>query len=61
MIVTIDGIKMDTKKVNIIQKWEALFLVKDVQAFLGFANFYCQFIPNFLKKIKPLNKLTKGT
>ena len=35
--------------------------VKDVQTFLGFANFYHRFIPNFLKKVKPLNELTKGT
>ena len=35
--------------------------MKDVQVFLGFANFYRQFIPGFSKKVKPLNKLTKGT
>ena len=52
---------MDTKKVEAIQKWEVLLSVKDVQAFLGFANFHCQFIPEFLKKVKSLNKLTKGT
>ena len=32
-----------------------------MQAFLGFANFYCRFIPKFAKKVKPLNELTKGT
>ena len=35
--------------------------VIDVQAFLGFANFYCCFILGFSKKVKPLNELTKGT
>ena len=35
--------------------------MKNVQAFLGFANFYCRFTPDFSKKVKPLNKLTKGT
>ena len=35
--------------------------MKDVQAFLGFANFYRRFIPNFSKKVKPINELTKGT
>ena len=35
--------------------------MKEVQAFLGFANFYQQFISNFARKVKPLNKLTKGT
>ena len=40
MIVTTDGIEMDTKKVEAIQKWEAPSTMKDVQAFVGFANFY---------------------
>ena len=61
MIVTTNGIEMDTKKIEAIQKWEALLSVKNVQAFLGFANFHCCFIPGFSKKVKPLNKLTKGT
>ena len=40
MIVTTNGIEMDTKKVKAVQKWEAPSTVKKVQAFLGFANFY---------------------
>ena len=47
MIVTTDGIEIDTKKIDAIQKWETPSTVKDVQAFLGFANFYCCFIPDF--------------
>ena len=61
MIVTTSELEIDTKKVEAIQKREAPLSVKDVQAFLGFANFYRQFIPDFLKKVKPLNELTKGT
>ena len=61
MIVTTNGIKLDTKKVEAIQKWEAPSSVKDVQAFLGFLNFYRRFIPSFLVKVKLLNELTKGT
>ena len=40
MIVTTNGIEIDTEKVKAIQKWEVLLTVKDVQAFLDFANFY---------------------
>ena len=40
MIVTTEGIEIDTKKIEAIQKWEAPSTVKDVQVFLGFANFY---------------------
>ena len=32
---------------------------KQVQAFLGFANYYCQFIKNYSAKVKPLTELTK--
>ena len=40
MIMTTNGIEMDTEKVEAIQNWEAPLSVKKVQAFLGFANFY---------------------
>jgi len=33
--------------------------VKDVQAFLGLANFYCRFIQDFSKIATPLNNLTR--
>ena len=61
MIVTTNGIEIDAKKVEAIQKWEPPLLVKDVQVFLGFANFYRRFIPDFSKKVKLLNELTKRT
>ena len=35
---------MSDNKVKIIQDWPELKKVKDIQSFLGFANFYCQFI-----------------
>jgi len=34
-----------------------LMKVKDVESFLGFANFYRRFIQNFSHTTKPLNKL----
>ena len=61
MIVTTNGIKIDPEKTEAVKKWEAPSSVKEVQVFLGFANFYCRFIPGFSKKVKPLNKLTKKT
>ena len=33
--------------------------VKDVESFLGFANFYRRFIQNFSRMAKPLNKLKR--
>jgi hypothetical protein len=40
LIVTTDGIKMDPQKVEAIVGWLATKNIKDVRAFVGFANFY---------------------
>ena len=42
-----EGISMDPAKVEAVRKWEAPTNVRDVRAFLGFANFYQSFIRNF--------------
>ena len=38
---------MSDDKVKIIQDWLEPKKVKNIQSFLGFANFYCQFIFNY--------------
>jgi hypothetical protein len=52
---------MSEKKVATIQHWTAPKKVKDVQSFLGFANFYRRFIEGFSKVCRPLTELTKNT
>ena len=54
-----EGISVDPKKVEAIQSWEAPQSVKDVRSFLGFANFYRTFIPDFAALATPLTELTK--
>jgi hypothetical protein len=39
-----EGIKMDPEKITTIQDWEAPGNLKDVCAFLGFANFCRYFV-----------------
>ena len=39
-IISEHGIKMNPKKVKAVLEWETPKNVKDVQCFLGFANFY---------------------
>ena len=39
-ILAPSGLTMDDNKVKVIQDWPELWKVKDVQSFLGFANFY---------------------
>ncbi|KAK1916938.1 hypothetical protein P3342_004494 [Pyrenophora teres f. teres] len=60
LIITADGIKMDPEKVSAIQDWKLPQSLKDVQAFLGFANFYRRFIRGFSDIAKPLTHLTRG-
>jgi hypothetical protein len=49
---------MDKSKVETIQCWATPSLVKDVQRFLGFANFYRWFIKGYSKITTPLTTLT---
>src|SRR5467141_1272001 len=57
-MVTPTGISMDTAKTNAISVWPTLTNLKAVQAFLGFANFYCRFIVGFSDNVIPLIRLT---
>jgi hypothetical protein len=54
-----DRIKMDPEKVWTITTWAMPTCIIDIQAFIGFANFYQQFIKDFLKIIALLVNLTK--
>ena len=50
---------MDPAKVKTVLEWETPRLLRDVQCFLGFANFYRKFIKDYSKIILPLTQLTK--
>ena len=58
-IITTDGIQMDDEKVKAIREWPEPKNLKEVQAFLGFANFYRRFIQGYSKICTPLTKMTK--
>lgn len=53
------GVRMDPEKVKAILEWETPRSVKGIRSFLGFANFYRQFIRNFSEIAAPLTNLTK--
>jgi len=57
-ILSLSGLTMSDNKIKIIQDWPEPKKVKDIQSFLGFANFYHQFIFNYLDIIIPLTCLT---
>ena len=57
-ILSSSGLIIFNDKVKIIQDWPEPKKVKDIQFFLSFTNFYCQFIFNYLDIIIPLTCLT---
>jgi hypothetical protein len=42
-----EGIKMDPERIHAMHDWEAPSNLKDIRAFLGFANFYYRFLHNY--------------
>ena len=58
-IVTTEGVRMDPGKVQTILEWPRPTKVKEVQAFMGFVNFYRKFIKGFSGITKPITTLTK--
>ena len=58
-IITTDGIQIDKEKVKAIKEWPKPKNLKEVQAFLGFANFYQRFIQGYSQICTPLTKMTK--
>lgn len=59
LIIITKGVKMDPAKIDTITNWPSLINVKDVQSFLGFANFYRHFIYGYSKLATPLTCLTR--
>ena len=56
-IVSNRGLVMDPEKVKAITEWGPYKNLHDARAFLGFANFYHQFIARYLKITRPLTAM----
>ena len=57
--LSLSSLTMSDDKVKIIQDWLEPKKVKNIQSFLGFTNFYCWFIFNYLDIVIPLTHLTQ--
>ena len=58
-IVSKNGIKADPEKTNKVKHWPLPRNKKEVQQFLGFANYYWRFIKSFAEIAKALHKVTE--
>ena len=59
-VVSKEGKQTDPKKMEAIHKWPIPTNVTEVRSFLGFTNYYQQFIKKYAKVVKPLYKLILG-
>jgi RNase H-like domain found in reverse transcriptase/Reverse transcriptase (RNA-dependent DNA polymerase)/Integrase zinc binding domain/Chromo (CHRromatin Organisation MOdifier) domain/Retroviral aspartyl protease len=57
--ISSEGVSMDSSKIKTVVDWASPSSVKEVQRFLGFANFYRRFIKNYSAVVSPLTNLTK--
>ncbi len=51
--------KPDLAMIEAVVKWQEPPNVKELQSFLGFANYYRDFIPSFSERAHPLKELTR--
>jgi len=59
VIIGEDGIRMEKEKVQGVMEWPVPKNVKDVQKFLGLANYYRWFVKDFATIAKLLHEMTR--
>jgi len=59
VVIGPEGIKMEKEKVKGVLEWLTPKCVKDVQKFLGLANYYRRFIESFALIARPLHDMVK--
>ena len=58
-IISRNRLKMELEKTKAVREWPTPKTVKEVQSFLGFANYYWRFIKNYGSQTGPLTQLTQ--
>ncbi|KAK3519931.1 hypothetical protein QTP70_008026 [Hemibagrus guttatus] len=59
-VIDHSGVRMDEKKVTAVRDWPTPTTVKELQRFLGFANFYRRFIRGYSSVTSPLTNLLRN-
>ena len=60
-VVYAQGIIMEEERIEAVKAWPEPKSIRDIQVFLGFANFYQRFIQGFSKIAAPLTSMLKTT
>ena len=58
-IVSVEGVSVDSQKVEAILNWKPPTSVLEIRSFLGLARYYHQFVEGFSKIAAPLTRLTR--
>lgn len=58
-VIAPSGVSMEEDRIQSVKNWPTLKSVREIQVFLGFANFYRRFIKGFSRIAAPLTELTK--
>ena len=58
-VVSADGITMDPKKLEVVQKWGIPRNLKEVRAYVGFVSYYRRYIKDFSTTARALHALTR--
>ena len=58
-VISVEGVSVDTKKIETVVNWKPPKNVLEVRSFLGLAGYYRKFVEGFSKIVAPLTKLTR--
>jgi len=59
VVIGPNGIKMEKEKMRGVLEWPTPKCVKDVQKFLGLANYYRRFMKDFVEIARPMHRLVR--
>jgi len=59
VVIELEGIKIEREKLKEVLEWLTPKYIKDIQKFLGLANYYYWFIEGFATVARPLHDLVK--
>ena len=59
-LISVDGVSPDPEKLRVLREWPAPSKVREMQSFLGFINFYAEYLADATQLTAELYDLTSG-